>query len=327
MKFFRWLGIVSAALLVLSSLFVVVYPSADRALRGVPDKTGAYASINTLGERPENWQRFVATPLYNALDFPKIDGSTVTMPMTMELARQLAGADETTARMLTNHATTHPAYENLIAGECDIILVTEPSEEELALAEAKGIALDVQPFARDAFVFITHERNPVTTLTVAQIQGIFAGEIVDWSEVGGPQRAIRAYQREVNSGSQTTMLEVVMQGRAMAAPKTIPIAYGMAGLVEAVAEYRNGMASIGYTFEYYIKNLYRNDAIKELAVDGIAPTFPTIRDGSYPFTTSYFAVIRAGDTGQGKVVRDFLLSDAGQRSVAQAGFCPVREVP
>jgi phosphate transport system substrate-binding protein len=326
MKIFRWLGIILSAALVLSCVGILAAVGIAHLTEGKPDRTGSYASINTLIEKPANWQRFVDTPRFNEFDFPRIDGSTVTVPMTMEIARQLAGATEPVAQALTNHWTTHDAYLHLLDGTCDVILVTEPSQAELDLAAQKGIELDAQPFALDAFVFITHRNNPVETLTLAQIQGIYQKRITNWKEVGGSDKSIVPFQREANSGSQTTMEQVVMKGTAMSSPETVTVVSGMGALIEVVAEYRNGAASIGYTFAYYIQNLYRNDAIKELAVEGVAPTFEHVRDRSYPFTTAYYVVVRKGDTGKGSIVRDFLLSDAGQKSVAQAGFCPLQEV-
>ena len=61
------------------------------------------------------------------------------------------------------------------------------------------------------------------------------------------------------------------------------------------AEYENETASLGYTYRYYIDTLYKNDNIKTIAVDGIAPTDDNIRSGAYPFTTNYYGVIREGD--------------------------------
>ena len=76
------------------------------------------------------------------------------------------------SKMLTVHGGTHRAYESVVRGESDIGLVARmPSSDELKLATERGVALDVEPFALDAFVFIKHYKNPVKSLTVEQIQG------------------------------------------------------------------------------------------------------------------------------------------------------------
>ena len=104
-------------------------------------------------------------------------------------------------------------------------------------------------------------------------------------------------------------------------PIEIKIIEGMGMLVDAVAEYENETASIGYTYRYYIDTLYKNDNIKTIAVNGVAPTDENIRNGSYPFTTNYYGVIKEGDEEEtGGKFLEWILSDEGQQCVGQAGY-------
>ena len=207
----------------------------------------------------------------------------------------------------------------------DLVIATEPSDEEIAHAESLGITLKKTPVCYDAFVFITHKDNPVENLTVEQIQKIYSGEIKNWKEVGGKDEKIRAFQREKNSGSQTAMENLVMGGSDMIDPIEIKIIVGMGELVDTVAEYENETASLGYTYRYYIDTLYKNDKIKTIAVNGITPTDENIRHGSYPFTTNSYGVIKEGDEDEiGGRFLEWILSDEGQKCVAQAGYITLR---
>ena len=135
---------------------------------------------------------------------------------------------------------------------------------------------------------------------------------------------IIAFQRDENSGSQTTMEKQVMQGKPMVRPEAAQVASEMGELIDSVAEYRNDAGSIGYTFRFYMETLYRNDDIKILRVNGTAPDDAGIRSGTYPFATSYYGVIRAGEEKErGGLFLDWLLTDEGQHCVEQAGYCPV----
>ena len=100
-------------------------------------------------------------------------------------------------------------------------------------------------------------------------------------------------------------------------------------LVDAVAEYENGPASIGYTYAYYIHNLYRNDQIKTLRVDGIAPDNARLISGEYPFTSRYYAVIRQEEEedSPARTLRDWLKTETGQQVIAMAGYCPAGDTP
>lgn len=327
---------------------------------GEGDRTSSWNSINQMLNRDDSWQKIVADTEFSLGEitedlnsygeeeyycdkgnFPNIDGSTVCVPMAVEFARQHLNFEDSQSRDITSFSTTHWAYMNLFdktdcgqvgfiynysflnvsLGSVDLVIATYPSEEELKEAEEKGAELILEPVCYDAFVFITHKDNPVKSLTVQQIKDIYSGKIKNWKDVGGKNEKIRAFQREANSGSQTAMERLVMGGTDMIDPIEVKVIEGMGELVEAVAEYENETASIGYTYRYYIDNLYKNDEIKTIAVEGISPTDENIRSGAYPYTTNYYGVIRKEDENNvgGKFLR-WILSEEGQKCVSQAGY-------
>ena len=101
----------------------------------------------------------------------------------MHLLKTSVGLEEIDESVL-NYSNTHPGYVKLINGEVDLIVVTEPSEEELKLAKEKGIELEVIPVVKEGFVFYVNRDNKVDNLSVEQIQKIYTGEIKNWKEVG-----------------------------------------------------------------------------------------------------------------------------------------------
>ncbi|MBQ7186634.1 MAG: substrate-binding domain-containing protein [Ruminococcus sp.] len=318
------------------------------------DKLSGYSSrdVNVMLTRPEGWKQIATRSLLTYEDFAGIDGSTATVPITAELARQFCGAsDDPNANpgknyvgSFVNHNKTDVAYDNLIQksgneicwfnGETDIVtrrpvglvIATPPSADENNTAQRLGVTLETEPVALDGFVFITHKDNPVDSLTVQQIKDIYSGRITNWKEVGGRDEKIRPFQRTKNSGSQTAMEELVMQGEPLTDAPKVFVAQGMGELIDRVAEYENETAAIGYTYEYYINNLYKSPDIKVLRVEGVAPGNESFASKEYPFTTAYYAVIRA-DEPQDSVyrkVRDYLLTDEGQEIIRLAGYCPVK---
>jgi phosphate transport system substrate-binding protein len=301
-------------------------------LEGEPDQE---SNINVELRRADDWRRLVDTPVLSEQELALIDGSTATVPITAELLRQFYGYpdDELWSSELLYHSSTPNAYDNLIyryertSGDVklpnvSLILVTPPSSEELATAQAQGVTLDLTPIATDGFVFIVNTDNPVDSLTVEQIRGIYTGAITNWKQVGGDDVEILPFQRSQNSGSQTAMEQLVMQGTPLIEAPKVGVFEGMGGLVEAVAEYQNGPASIGYTYNYYIENLYRNENIKVLRVNGVTPSPQELLSGAYPFTTSYYAVLRADEPedSPARRLRDFLVSETGQQVIEMAGY-------
>jgi len=273
-----------------------------------------------------------ATPPTAPFDLPldfwkRLDGSTATIPLSEATIQ--AFYPTTFASMLPfNHTTTPYAYERLFNAEVDLILVTYPSEQEQAQAEEMGFEMELIPIVRDALVMLVNVDNPITDLSSEQLRGIYGGEITNWSEVGGNDEEILAFQRSENSGSQTLFLKLLMEGIEPMKPISEWIMAGMAGLVDAVSSYDNGPASIGYNMFYYVEEMYGNDQFRLLAVDGVVPDRGTISRGEYPLGTYYYAVLDA-DTPKGAQAReliDWMLSEAAQIIYRAAGYVPLWEL-
>lgn len=347
--------LLSAVILGSSGYVVYKHLTVDKSMLGSEaDLTGDYSyldsyyyrygdNINVILTRSENWKQIATEkPLSQQEEFAGIDGSTATVPITAELARQFCGVSDDVVANYVSHNTTDDAYNHLIYGyenyiqfqdtewhsyehQVRLIFVTPPSEDEYALARDKGVKLEVEPVALDGFVFITHKDNPVDSLTVQQIKDIYTGKITNWKEVGGNDEEIRAYQREKNSGSQTAMEELVMEGEPMADAPITYVVVGMGALVEKAAEYENGSAAIGYTYNYYINNLYKNADIKVLNIEGVSPEHENLVSKEYPFSTAYYVVIRSDEPEDSvyRKLRDYMLTDEGQEIIRLAGYCPI----
>ncbi len=258
----------------------------------------------------------------SAEDYPKVDGSTATIPLSEAFGAAVMSMSVEEARQYIVHNTTHSAYVNLIDKKADIIFVTSPSEEEFAYAEQNGVELIVTPIVSEGFVFLTSRDNPVKNLNFMQIIDIYAGRITNWKDVGGEDKKIIAYQRQPNSGSQTGMLDLVIgPEEIMDAPMEKVIAE-MGALVDAVAVYTNEEDAIGYSYYYYVTDMWKNNKVKLMSVDGIYPDRNTISDGSYPIQTAYYAVIRSDepDDSNARKLLDWILSEQGQQVVEEAGY-------
>ena len=258
--------------------------------------------------------------LFSLENYPKIDGSTVTLPLAEAFKANFTGTDIKDVDV--SHSKTHNAYVNLINGDTDLILVTAPSEDEKKLAEEKGIELEIVPIVKDAFVFFVNTDNPVENLTLEQIQNIYTGNIKNWKDVGGENEKILAYQRPQNSGSQSGMLELVMKGKKMMSPVTETISQTMEDIIDVISDYNNGKNAIGYSYYYYATQMYTNDKMKMLAVDGIDPTYDNIKTGLYGLQTQYYAVIRKseGQNSDARKLLNAMKSERGQNVAKEAGY-------
>ena len=336
-----------------------VYPA--MAEEDDPDAapTGSWSQINQAVGKGEGWEQVETgdrfrlggqTPLpgYDDLfigdwgTYPSMDGSTVCVPMAMELARQWLGLEEGDMNGFVNFSTTPYAYDRLTQGKpnplvtiksrgvmmddthpIDLVLATYPNADERQAAADAGVELVYVPFCYDAFVFLVNDLNPVQSLTVSQIQEIYTGQYDSWAQLGGQAQTLYAYQRPHGSGSQTAMEEMVMQGLEIQQAQENYISDGMSDAVAQIGNYDNGPGAIGYSYLYYVNTLVESGGVRVLAVDGVAPTAENLQSGAYPFTVNYYAVYRKGDENTAAFV-DWLVSDAGQQAVRQAGYVPLR---
>ena len=269
--------------------------------------------------------------IFSLEEYPKVDASLATQPLATAFIKNFTGIENIEESSL-NYSNTHPGYVKLINDEVDLIIVTEPSEEELALAKEKNVELEIVPVVKEGFVFYVNGENPVESLTLEQVQKIYMGEITNWSEVGGNNEKIRAYQRPKNSGSQTGMLSLVMRNLKLMNPPTEDIVETMEGIINLVSSYDNGMNAIGYSYYYYATTMFEDidvkvaNGIKLLGINGIKPNNETIQNGTYPIQTAYYIVIRKDEPEDSNVRKlvNAMLSARGQKVAKEAGYVAVK---
>jgi phosphate transport system substrate-binding protein len=261
-------------------------------------------------------------------NFPRMDGSTSTAPLAQAAAVVLLGEPREAVEELAMFSRTTQSFRNLAAGLCDILIVSEPAPEVFDELKALGFEIDIAPIALDALVFVVNATNPVESLTLEQLRGIYTGKITNWSEVGGDNIEIVPFQRNAEAGSQVLMEKLVMDGLTMTAAPTqqIMTSFGMGELITAIKGFDGSANAIGYTVFYFAEDMRMAEGLKILAVDGVRPGDGTIRSGEYPFLNPYYVVIGADEPqdSPARIMFNWLLSDEGQSLVSLEGYVSMR---
>ena len=263
---------------------------------------------------------------------PSIDGSTSTLPITQAVYNALFTNGERHPANPVTHSKSHASYERLINGEVDMLFASVyPASDILALAEEKGVTLELIPIAHDAMVFFTNKDNPATGLTSEQISSIYVDNAYgNWNQIGGPDALLYPYCRNNDSGSHAQMERHFLHGAEI--NETIreeTTSYAMQSILTDVINAQTSDPAgyaLGYSIYYYFRNanmvLGTADRLKLLEIDGVAPTDETIADGSYPLSNNTYVVLRK-DTPEDAPARRlaaFMLTEAGQRCVENAGY-------
>ena len=307
------------ALIVVGSIHYLVTKNKDRNTSNVNTQNTIQ---NSIVENTSNIESFKLTKD----DYPKVDGATAMRPMSVEIAKSVLGMNSDEAEKFIVHNTTSMAYQNLIDKKDDLIFVSEPSDKILENAKKADVEFEMVGIGRDGFVFIVNKENKVESLTIEQIQKIYTGEITNWSEVGGEDEKIIAYQREENSGSQNLMEKMVMKNLKLAdVPSELKI-NGMEGLIDVVASYSNAKASIGYSIYLYAKEQYVKDSIKFLSINDVFPTDETIANGTYPLSKVVYAIYRKDEPENSNTRKlvNWLLTEEGQKVVIAGGYTGIK---
>ena len=257
---------------------------------------------------------------FDAYTAPRLDGATAAYPVYAALAQAMYPERFVFDKIANNK--TPSAYQRLIDGDTDAIFVAQASPEHVKLAKDRGVELIMTPVAREAFVFLVHEDNPVKQLTLAQTKAIYSGQITNWNELGGADTRIVAFQRPKNSGSQTVMEAKVMQGMAMKKPLQEEIQQGMGGLIRQVAAYRNSPSALGYSFRFYATSMQNPKNLSLISINNIAPTIENIRSGTYPLSVDVYMVTTQKSNPSVSQLRDWILSTEGQKLIADSGYIP-----
>ena len=108
--------------------------------------------------------------LYTKETLPRVDASLATQPLVDAFVLNFTG--KTTEEMGVEYTNTDPAYTKLINNEADLIVVTEPSEDELKRASDANVELEVTKVVNEGFVFFVNKDNKVDSLTFDEIRKI-----------------------------------------------------------------------------------------------------------------------------------------------------------
>jgi len=243
-----------------------------------------------------------------------IAGSTTVTPIVEEAARRFSelypGFKISVAAIGSG-----PGIKAVGSGEVDIGMASRDLKEK----EVEQWP-DLKPFkiAMDSIAIVVHPSNPVNGLTLEQVAKIFAGEITNWKEVGGPDKPIHVITREKGSGTRDCFEHAVMKPFEKEISAKAMVQQGNPKVRAAVA---NDPLSIGYISLGFV-----DETIKPLKIDGVEPKIENVLKGTYAIKRNLY-VITKGDPDPAELMFiGYLLSAEGQRIVGELGYIPLYSV-
>ncbi|MEK6232835.1 MAG: phosphate ABC transporter substrate-binding protein [Luteolibacter sp.] len=208
------------------------------------------------------------------------------------------------------------AFSNLLSGTADIGMSSrDAKDKEKDDFTAKGQELVEIVAGYDMIAVVTNKKNGVRDLTVKQIEGIFTGDITDWSEVGGAAGAISVYTRNTTSGTYKSF-----QGMAMDKRDYGTNTNKMAGNEQIADEVANNPNGIGYVGLAYADK----DGLRSVKIEGEAAK-PRNKD-TYPLSRTLFYYTVGQPKGEAKKFLDWATtSEAAAKVVDTVGFIAIKK--
>lgn len=243
------------------------------------------------------------TPIVESARFTLV-ADTSTAPLLDELvAAYLRDRPQVTIQV-ERAANAAQALAMLQAGQSDLASLSFLPDGEKAAGE-----LWYLPFARDSIVMITDSGNPIGDLTLLQLRGIFQGQTLFWSELGGAELEVLPVSREAGSGTRSSFESLVMGGRDVTTTAVVMPSS------RAVVEYVSSTpGAIGYVSSGWLA-----PGMNLLAVEGVTPSPTAIEEGRYPLARPFFLAARAEPNGG---LAEFVVwvKEGAGREIIQRGY-------
>jgi len=171
--------------------------------------------------------------------------------------------------------------------------------------------LQVFTIAYDGIAVVTNPDLDLPSLSIDQVKAIFAGEITNYSEVGGPDAEIVVVSREEGSGTRAAFEELVMQtGDAQA------LISADALLQQSNGQIRTTLAETPNTIGY-LSFGFLDESIKPVTIDGVEPTVENVKNGSYAIFRPLIMLTNGEPNSLAGAFLNFILSDEGQDIVSE----------
>jgi phosphate transport system substrate-binding protein len=262
----------------------------------------------------------------------RIDGSSTVAPLTEAVAEQFQ-TENPDVKVTVGTSGTGGGFEKFCAGETDISDASREIEpEEVEACKKDGIGFEDVHVATDALTVMINNENPVSCLTVDQLNAIWGpdSKISNWDEIPDLKEEfdeeLALFGPGTDSGTFDYFTDEINGEEGASRKDYNNVGENDNATVTGVEGSPGGMGYAGFSF--YTEN---EGKLKALEVDGgkgcVAPSVESAQEGAYtPLSRPLF--IYPSDSAlkkpEVKAFVDYYLENA--TSVAESvGFIPLTE--
>ena len=238
-----------------------------------------------------------------------IAGSTSVQPIAEELA-MLFMEENRGVRINVSGGGSGAGIEAAGNGAADIGMSSRALKQE---EFDKFVGIKDITICQDGISVIVHPNSPMKDITIEQVKAIYAGEVTNWKEVGGPDVAITVVTREEGSGTRGAFEEIVLGKTPMTQKVTVQSSTGAVRTAVAADVNAIGYVSMGSM----------SDDVRALVVDGAEATAANVQNGNYKISRPFLFLVEGEMDEVSQAFVDYILSADGQEIIAKEGFISV----
>ena len=263
----------------------------------------------------------------------RADGSSTVAPLTETAAEQFQG-ENPDIQVTVGTAGTSGGFEKFCNGETDISDASRPIEpEEEKACSDNGIEYEELQVANDALSVIVNPNNPVTCMTVEQLNSIWDKDspVDSWGDIEGLDAEVGDEDIELfgagsDSGTYDYFTEAINGEEGVIRTDYNSIGEDDNAAINGVVGDEWAMAFVPYSFV-----TEAGDTVKSLEIDDgdgcVAPSVETVQDGSYkPLGRPLFVYPSADALKRPEMVEFLQFYIENQETITeQATFIPMTE--
>ena len=267
-------------------------------------------SGTTTGSAPST----LGTPgQYNCVSGTLVtSGSTALAPLVNAIAKQYQGKC-TSAHITVGLGGSKTGLSQAEAGSVGI------GDSDIFASSTQSDLVDHQ-VAVVIFGLIVNSKVGVTSLTTAQVKGIYAGTYTNWKQVGGSDLKIVVVSRPASSGTRATFQQYVLGGPEKV---TGPSSLTTDSTGTVITEVAQTAGAVGYASTGPAK---ANSGVSLVSIDGNAPTAALVESNTYKFWNIEHMYTKGQPSQLAQALLDYMASSDAATVASSQDFVPLAQM-
>lgn len=242
----------------------------------------------------------------------QVAASEAAMPLVGVLAEEARKTTPPLELNLLPPSHSGGALAAVLTADADMAVLTrQPRDDEMT------DDLVYMQLARDGLVFATHPGTGVADLSSSDLQAIYAGEVTNWSQLGGRNVQIVVLDRPEHSSPKFVLRNTVFGPDLVITSNASELERpGMMDISLATIPGTIGYTSLGGAISGDLQ-------INILALDGVRPTVPNVEQGIYPLFRPIGLVIPAVPDRKTMLLVDAVYHPDQEQLLTSVGYSAV----